>query len=170
MTSIASSALRALFALCLALWLPPAALAQAPAERGAELSNPLGGLTLQALSATRERPLFAPTRRPPAPPPPPHPEPEAPPPAEVVEAPPVEAPPPPPPEPPAVTLFGVVAEAEGARAIVRGPANENLRLRVGDKIGDWAVTRIEPRRLVLSLGDRSETFSLFTKGADKQPK
>ena len=170
MTGIASSALRALSALCLALWFAPAALAQAPAERAAELSNPLGGLTLQALSATRERPLFAPTRRPPAPPPPPPPEPEAPPPAEVVEAPPVEAPPPPPPEPPAVTLFGVVAEAEGARAIVRGPANENLRLRVGDKIGDWAVTRIEPRRLVLSLGDRSETFSLFTKGADKQPK
>ncbi len=166
MTSVASSAPRALFALCLALWLAPAAVAQAPAERAPELSNPLGGLTLQALSATRERPLFAPTRRPPAPPPP---EPEAPPPAEIVEAPPVEAPPPPP-EPPAVTLFGVVAEAEGARAIVRGPANENLRLRVGDKIGDWAVTRIEPRRLVLSLGDRSETFSLFTKGADKHPK
>ena len=121
MTSVASSALRALAALCLALWFAPAAVAQAPAERAAELSNPLGGLTLQALSATRERPLFAPTRRPPAPPPPPPPEPEAPPPAEVVEAPPVEAPPPPPPEPPAVTLFGVVAEAEGARAIVRGP-------------------------------------------------
>jgi len=30
--------------------------------------------------------------------------------------------------------------------------------------------RIEQRRPVLSLGDRSETFSLFTKGADKQPK
>ena len=170
MTSVASSALRALAALCLALCFAPAVVAQAPAERAAELSNPLGGLTLQALSATRERPLFAPTRRPPAPPPPPLPEPEAPPPAEVVEAPPVEAPPPPPPEPPAVTLFGVVAEAEGAHAIVRGPANENLRLRVGGELGDWAVTRIEPRRLVLSLGDRSETFSLFTKGADKQPK
>ncbi|MBW8855513.1 MAG: hypothetical protein JF604_14595, partial [Bradyrhizobium sp.] len=52
MTSIASSALRALFAVCLTLWFPPAAGAQAPAERTAELSNPLGGLTLQALSAT----------------------------------------------------------------------------------------------------------------------
>ena len=169
MTSVASSALRALAALCLALCFAPAAVAQAPAERAAELSNPLGGLTLQALSATRERPLFAPTRRPPAPrlrrlP------------NRRRRRPPKSSrrrrskPPPPPPEPPAVTLFGVVAEAEGARAIVRGPANENLRLRVGDKIGDWAVTRIEPRRLVLSLGDRSETFSLFTKGADKQPK
>src|SRR5215217_4451345 len=169
MTSIASSALRALFAACLALWFPPAALAQAPGERAAELSNPLGGLTLQALGDAR-----APAVR-------------ADPPAACAAAAPARraggaaarrglrgaagrSPPPPPPEPPAVTLFGVVAEAEGARAIVRGPANENLRLRVGDKIGDWAVTRIEPRRLVLSLGDRSETFSLFTKGADKQPK
>ena len=43
MTGVASSALRALSALCLALWFAPAALAQAPAERAAELSNPLAG-------------------------------------------------------------------------------------------------------------------------------
>jgi hypothetical protein len=159
----------ALFGTTLALALSAPAAAQSAGEPGSGLANPLAGLSLEMLSATRDRPLFAPTRRPPAPPPPPA---EPPPPPAVAEAPVQEPPPPPapPPEPPAVTLFGVVAEAGGARAIVRGPANENLRLRVGDKIGDWAVTQIDPRRIVLSLGDRSETFSLFNKGPDKPPR
>jgi general secretion pathway protein M len=132
--------------------------AQAAAEPGSELSNPLAAQPLEGLSATRDQPLFVPTRRPPAPPPPP---------PAVAERP---IQPDAPPEPPALTLFGIVMEAEGARAVVRGPGNESLRLRVGDRVGDWAVTEVERRRLVLSLGDRSETFSLFGKNPGKQPR
>lgn len=142
-------------ALALALSLPAAA--QATKEPPARPSHPLAALSIESLAATRERPLFSPTRRPPAPP-------RAP---VVAAAPP--PPPPPPPEPPAVTFFGVVAEGDGARALVRaGPENESLRVRVGDRIGDWAVSDIDRRRLVLSFGDRLETFTLFSRRSEKQ--
>ncbi|HEX8168205.1 MAG TPA: type II secretion system protein GspM [Beijerinckiaceae bacterium] len=131
---------------------------EAPAAPAEGLSNPLAGQPLEALSATRDQPLFAPTRRPPAPPPEPPAAGEEP--VQAVAA----------PEPPALTLFGVVMEAEGARAIVRGPGNESLRLRVGDMVGEWVVTQVERRRLVLSLGDRSETFSLFERKPDRPPR
>ena len=127
-----------------------------PATASAPL-NPLAMQSLDGLSATREKPLFAPTRRPPGPPPPPPPP--------VAHAPP---PPPPPAPPPALTFFGVVTEGDGARALVRGPANEGLRLRIGDRVGDWKVQEVDRRRLVLSLGDRSETFSLFDRTREKQ--
>jgi hypothetical protein len=135
---------------------PASTPAQAAAEPGGELLNPLAAQSLESLFATRSQPLFVPARRPPAPPSAP------PPPAPVVEREPDA------PQPPALTLFGIVMEAEGARAIVRGPGNESLRLRVGDRVGDWAVTEVERRRLVLSHGDRSETFSLFGKNPGRQ--
>jgi hypothetical protein len=34
-------------------------------------------------------------------------------------------------------------------------------VRIGDDIGAWKVTQIEERKLVLSLNDRSATFTLF---------
>lgn len=143
--------------LALALSLP--AVAQATGEPPARPSHPLAALSLDSLAATRERPLFSPTRRPPAPPPAPVAAAAAPPPP----------PPPAPPEPPALTFFGVVAEGDGARALVRvGAENESLRVRVGDRIGAWAVSDIDRRRLVLSLGDRLETFTLFARQSEKQ--
>ena len=53
----------ALFALAL--------VAAAPAVGGeiANNQNPIAAIPLSSLSATRERPVFSPTRRPPAPPP-----------------------------------------------------------------------------------------------------
>jgi hypothetical protein len=132
------------------------AQAQGISGAGSNLPNPLARLSLEELSATRDKPLFAPTRRPPAPPPPPPPA--------VVR----QAPPPPPPQPPALTFFGVVSEADGARALVRGPSNESLRLRIGDEVEGWSVIEIDRRRLVLSLGERSETFSLFERRREGQ--
>src|SRR5262245_60205635 len=88
---------------------------QVSPPQSAGLANPVAAASLDHLSATRERPLFSPARRPPAPPPVP-----------------VIAPPEPPP-PPNVTLFGVVMDAEEARAIVQiGPANMIRRVRIGD--------------------------------------
>jgi general secretion pathway protein N len=131
------------------------AFAQAAVDQAASLSNPLAVQSLDALSATRERPLFAPSRRPPDPPAP------AAPPSVVVAS------PTPPPEPPAITFYGVVMEPDGARALARGPSNESLRLRVGDEVGGWSVTGVDRRRLVLTLGERSETFSLFENKREK---
>jgi hypothetical protein len=119
---------------------------QAPVESSAAPASPLAGEPLDRLSATRERPLFSPTRRPPPPPPP------------VV----INAEPPPPPPPPTVALFGVVMDGDEARAIIRtGPAAGVIRVRVGDDIGGWKVAQIDGRRLVLVLDDRTATFTMF---------
>jgi hypothetical protein len=115
---------------------------------GGALLSPLAAQPLDRLSATRERPLFSPTRRPPPPPPP------------VVVAP---EPPPPPPPPPDVALFGIVMDGDEAHAVVRaGPAAKIMNVRVGDDIGGWKVAQIEGRQLVLSLDDRIATFMMFT--------
>jgi hypothetical protein len=116
-------------------------------EGGAALLSPLAAQPLDRLSATRERPLFSPTRRPPPPPPP------------VVAAP---EPPPSPPPPPNVALFGIVMDGDEAHAIVRaGPSDKIMRVGVGDDIGGWKVAQIEERRLVLSLDGRTATFMMF---------
>jgi hypothetical protein len=117
------------------------------------LANPLASRTLEILSATRERPLFAPSRR--APPPPP----SAPVvrPVEVAEVP-----------PPSVVLLGIVTEGSEARAMVRTDGSDKVvRARLGDQIGGWKVTQIEPRRLVLSNDDRSVSFALFARMGPK---
>jgi hypothetical protein len=51
---------------------------------------------------------------------------------------------------------------EEARAIIQtGPPSVIRRVRIGDDIGGWKVSQIEPRRLVLSLEDRLATFTMF---------
>jgi hypothetical protein len=120
-----------------------------PVEVQAEAATtPLASQPLESLSATRERPLFSPTRR--APPPPPA----------VVQGPP---PPPPPPPPPNVALFGIVMDGENARAIIRAnPSDKVTRVGIGDDVGGWKVAQIEGRKLVLMLDGRLATFVMFT--------
>lgn len=118
---------------------------------GAPPVSPLAAQPLERISSTRDRPLFSPTRHPPAPPP-------------VVAV----APPPPPP-PPDVALLGVVMDGEDARAVVRaGPAAKIQRVGIGDDIGGWKVGQIEARQLVLLLDGRTATFTMFT-GNNKRP-
>ncbi len=137
----------------LLLMVPVPALAadappQAEGQSGAAPASPLATQPLDQLSATRERPLFSPTRRPvPTPI------------AHVPEAP----PPPPPPPPPNVALFGIVMDGDEARAIVRtGPAEKMIRVRIGDDIGGWTVGQIDGRKLVLSLDGRVAVFTMFS--------
>ena len=124
---------------------PP--LAPEGSERSAALPSPLAAQPLDRLSATRERPLFSPTRR------------SLPPPPVVAAAP---EPPPPPAPPPNVALFGIVMDGAQAHAVVRaGPAENIMRVGIGDDIGGWKVAHIEGRRLVLSLNGRIATFMMF---------
>jgi hypothetical protein len=128
--------------------------ANAQSEGGGTLANPLQAQSLERLSATRDRPLFSPTRRPVPPPPPP-----------VARVPEVVPPPP----PPNVTVVGIVLDGDGARAIVRsGMGKKFERVTIGDDIGGWKVSQIEGRRLVLSLGERLATFTLFSDERGKQ--
>jgi hypothetical protein len=128
------------------------ALAAEPAPHGktqpaAAAVSPLAAQPLDRFSATRDRPLFSPTRRPPAPPP-----------VAAAVAAPTAAPPAPPPN---VVLLGVVMDGDDAHAVVRtGP--KILRVRIGDEIGGWKVGQIEARKLVLLLKGRTATFAMFT--------
>jgi hypothetical protein len=136
-------------ALLLGLMAIAAATAGATAAPAAPAAseNPLAAQPLDLLSDTRDRPLFAPTRRPPPPPPPP-----------VVE----RVAPPPPVPPPNVVLLGVVTDENGPRVVVRsGSPDKIIRARLGEEIEGWQVTQIEPRRLVLSHDARSVSFALF---------
>ncbi len=133
------------------------ALVGTPAARAADLTtptqspphaieNPVAATSLDQLAATRERPLFAPDRRRPTA-------------ASVVRH--VE-PPPPPPDQPRLSLFGVVVDTNGPRAVIRSdPVGKTLRVRLGDEVGGWRVTQIDGQRLVMSLDGRSATVMMF---------
>jgi outer membrane biosynthesis protein TonB len=133
----------------LAMILACAAEDAPPGEVQAQAATtPLASQPLDGLSATRERPLFSPTRRPPPPPP------------VIVTGPP---PPPPPPPPPDVALFGIVMDGENARAIIRAsPGGKVTRVGIGDDVGGWKVAQIDGRKLVLMLDERLVTFVMFT--------
>jgi hypothetical protein len=132
-----------------------AAVAQQPEPSSAALSNPLAAQSLDELSATLDRPVFLPSRRPSKPPPPP--------PAVVTTALPAA-----PPSPPNLLLLGVVIDGEGARAVVRtGGERKALRAQIGDDIDGWKVSQIEGRKVVLSLDGRFATFTLFTNDRER---
>jgi hypothetical protein len=114
--------------------------------------SPLATQPLDRLSATRERPLFSPTRQPPPPPP-------------VIpdRGPPILP-------PPNVALLGVIMDGEDASALVRaGPAAKLSRVRIGDDLGGWKVGQIEARQLVLVLDGRTARFTIFTGNSGKAP-
>jgi hypothetical protein len=114
----------------------------------AGVTNPLAAPSLDRLSATRERPLFTPSRRAAPPPPPP-----------VASTAPVESAA----GPPRITLVGVVIGVQGPRAVVNDTAlNKIVRLRIGDEIDGWIVRQIDERLLVLSREGRSTSYKLFS--------
>ena len=103
--------------------------------------NPLWAIPLDSLHATRERPLFSASRRPP--------------PAPVAQAEPVAAPPPPPPaaapEQPQLILVGVV---HGGKQDIGVFIDQNgqsvLRLRVGQQQNGWIVHSVDLRAATLA--------------------
>jgi hypothetical protein len=125
---------------------------EAAVRPSATPGNPLWAVTLDQLAATRDRPLFSPSRHPPARPQPPR--------VETVAA----VPPPAPRQPPSVVLLGIVTDADGTWALIRaGGADKITPARLGDEIAGWKVSEIETRRLVLSSDDRSVSFALFAR-------
>jgi general secretion pathway protein N len=132
-------------ALCLAV----ALLASAAAD--AAPRNPLDAVRLEDLAATRERPLFTPSRRPPPPP------------AAVVEAPdppPVEAKPVAL-EPPPFDLVGAVVGQRASFALLRNrQSNAVVRLRPGDAAMGWRVGAVGVRSVSLERDGRVQSLTL----------
>lgn len=125
---------------------------QAAARRGApsDSANPLWAIPLSRLTATRNRPLFTPSRRPPAP--------------AVANAPvvaPQPPPPPPVPEHPNLILVGTVArETEGIAVFTDQGTHNAIRLRTGEGHDGWILQSVAPREAILQKGNQSETLQL----------
>lgn len=118
---------------------------------GSAKGNPLWGIPLHSLSATRERPLFSPSRRPPP---------------KVVAAP----PPPPPPKPapparPSLTLVGTAIGPTQSIGIFVDQATRNvIRLRTGEGHDGWTLRAIHGRDAVFEEDRREAVLALPNPG------
>ena len=121
---------------------------------GADAQNPLDGLRLEALTATRERPLFAPTRRPPpAPVEAPPPEPRA---APVVAA-----------APPPFDLIGAAVGNGAGFALLRNRTTKEIyAVRAGDDAEGWRILAIDPRSVTLERDGRLKSLALAPADAE----
>ncbi|MBT9289615.1 hypothetical protein [Prosthecodimorpha staleyi] len=132
--------------------------AMIPAAPGWAIS--IETLTLDGLSATRDRPLFVPSRRPPPPPPPAV---VAPPPVAVLPA----DPGPPAPEPvvpPTAVLTGVIVGGETRIAVFRGDDGKPLTVRQGEEIQGWTVAEIQARSITLEQNGEQLELALKPPG------
>jgi general secretion pathway protein N len=119
--------------------------AATPAPSG----NPLWAIPLKDLSATRDRPIFSPSRRPPAP---------------AVVAGPYKPPPvakPAEPDTPQLSLVGTIAGGKESFGIFLDRlANTVLRLRTGEQHKGWTLREVRGRETVLEKGDKTATLAL----------
>jgi len=127
-------------------------------ERLLPRGNPLWAVPLSALSATRERPLFSPSRRPPAP--------------AVVAAPrvPVVVRPPKPEEPdhPLLTVVGTVSAEGGGIGIFLDQATNNvIRLKIGEDHAGWILRSVQGRGASFEKDQRTATLALPPAGANQ---
>jgi general secretion pathway protein N len=130
-----------------------------PLERPALRGNPLWAVPLRSLSATRERPLFSPSRRPPAP--------------AVVAAPFVRPELPPPlkpqePDHPLLALVGtVVGGTESIGIFFDQSAKSVIRLRTGEGYSGWILRSVQVREATFEKGGRAATLALPASGAEQ---
>lgn len=119
--------------------------ASAPLRAEDQRPSALPWLKLKDLSATRERPLFAPTRRRP---PPPH----------VVTVAPQH-----PPETPRMVLTGIIEKPSETIVVLRNVAtSESISLRSGESVGPWRVKAQNDHSVVLSNGTQQFTLELYS--------
>ncbi len=121
----------------------PAADKSVPAPQRALNDNPLWAIPLSRLTATRERPLFAPTRRPP--------------PVVLIATPAPPSPPGPPPKPaepetPQLSLLGTIIGAEKIGLFVDSASKSVVRLRAGENHNGWTLRAVERRRVEMARG------------------
>jgi general secretion pathway protein N len=128
----------------------PAPGATAGAASNAPVGNPLWAVPLSALSATRDRPIFSPSRRPPPPP--------------VIAAPAASPPKPtPPPEadrPPLVLLGTVIGESRRIGVFLEEPTKKLIRLEPGEGHSGWLLRRVDRREVQFEKLHRAATLVL----------
>jgi hypothetical protein len=115
--------------------------------------NPLWGIPIDSLSATRERPIFSASRRPPAPPAPIMP---------IAEPPPS----PPAPEKPPFTLAGTtIGKPQNVALIVDQSTKRVILLHVGEAASGWYLRSVDSRTMKLEKNSQFVTLSLPPPGA-----
>lgn len=134
---------------------PPAPPRDPPAPRG----NPLWAIPLRMLTATRDRPLFSASRRPPPPVVPRAADP-APRPLPVVNRAP-EA------EQPTVLLVGTIIGSDMRIAIVLDQTTKLVtRAREGEQVSGWRIMSVSPHSAVMERDDRTITLDLPAPGKE----
>ena len=115
----------------------------------AAVGNPLWAIPLEELSATRERPIFSPLRRPPS--------------AAatmpyVLPSQPVKQPEP---ERPQFSLVGTVAgDKKGFGIFLDRSANTEFRLKTGQEHNGWTLREVRGREIVLEKGSETAILKL----------
>ena len=112
-------------------------------------SNPLWGVPLSALYATRDRPLFSPSRRPTT--------------AAVIRPPArtVKTASPPATPKPTLDLVGTVeGNSEGYAVFIDTTTHAIVRLKTGEGQDGWVLRSVSEREAVLSNDNRTEVFEL----------
>jgi general secretion pathway protein N len=128
------------------------------ARERAPTGNPLWGIPLRLLTATRERPLFSPSRRPPAPP--------------VVAAPPVRpvAAQPAEPDHPLLTIVGtIVGESDSIGVFIDQATNDVIRLHNGQDHNGWVLRSVHGREAMFEKDSRRAILALPVPGATPGP-
>ena len=117
-------------------------------ERTASRGNPLWAIPVRALAATRDRPLFSASRRPPSPVIPEAPEPA---PRSMPVA--IKAAEP---ERPPVILVGTIVNADMRIAVLLDQTTQLVvHVREGDEQSGWRVKAVSPRLAVMEKDDRT---------------
>jgi hypothetical protein len=113
-------------------------------------ANPLWAIPLSTLTATRERPLFSPSRRMPKP--------------VVANAPAIPRPQPPRPviaQHPDLILVGTVTgETRGIAVFIDTATRGIIRLRTGENHKGWILRSVEVKSVTLRKGNTTETLAL----------
>jgi general secretion pathway protein N len=149
-----------------AMDLPPSNVMPAPVDmspgaaprvdRSDPSGNPLWAIPLSALTATRERPLFLPSRRAPAPAVANTP---------VAVAPSPAAPAPAEPEQPPLVLVGAIAsETEGYAVFLDQATNTVIRLKTGQDHSGWVLRSVKGREAILQKDRQTTTLVLPVPG------
>jgi hypothetical protein len=125
------------------------ALDSARGQKAPGAASALPGLTLETLSATRDRPLFVPGRRPPAPPPA----------VQSAAAIPQKVLVP--------TLRGVIIQPAYTLVVLEdGATRESVVLRSGESFGPWRVTVKTDHTVQLASGSEKIELDLFDDSRD----
>lgn len=123
-------------------------------------ANPLWGIPLASLTATRDRPLFLPTRRAPAP---------AVPSVTPTQVKPIAAPAPAAPEKPEFSLVGVIAGAADGIAIFTDDTSRDVfRLRTGEAYNGWILRSVRGREAVLEKNQQNAILEIPSPGGSSR--